>query len=97
MLELSDGYKKLVDYLDDYEKGVLGGIQICIEELEAFLANYQEECDENTFGKITQEIAEDVIKELSIHLESQFNECAVTFVNENDYVIDEKGDVVKEI
>lgn len=93
----NEAYNKLAQYLPEHDKGRLDGISDVREELDNFILNLCDDFnDESILGKIKEEVAKEVIDELKSWLDNMYDEYLIAFVDNNNYCIDENGEVVKE-
>lgn len=92
---LIEEYKKIVEYLPDYEKGILEGINIARD----FIALYEQPNGEikTILDKIKAEGIAETAKELKTSLGYKYGDYLISFVEKRDYVIDKNGNVINVI
>lgn len=91
-----NGYGKLADFLPEYQKGILKGLNTIRDEIDNFSFDYKPFKNDTIMDKIKKEIALEVLELLKEYLENIYDDYLIGFVDSNNYYIDENGVIRKE-
>lgn len=96
-MKLDAEYEKLAEYLPAIDKSFLDGIETALKDIDNFKWDYEYYLNHGDLREqLSAEIALEVLEKFKERLQGTYLDYKTSFIENNNYCIDENGNVMKE-